>query len=87
MRRIRDLTARIGSLKGRPDPGSAIERARTKRADLAGILARDHGRYMLINPEGRTEFVGREEFVSRVTAWLRRRDADAGPEFYRAALN
>lgn len=56
------------------------------RASLAVILARDHGQWMLINPQGQTEFVGRREFESRMFAWLS--GHQGGGEFgFRASLN
>jgi hypothetical protein len=31
-----------------------------------------------VNAEGRTEFVGRDEFARRATAWLEKRERESG---------
>ena len=65
---IQRLTKRIGQAK-QNGVTELSERLRISRANLAVMLARDFDLWLLVNPEGKSEFVDRETFKVRVEAW------------------
>jgi hypothetical protein len=80
-KRIKDLTARVGRLKREAaaltpdDPTVAVKvaeltAARKSREELAIETAKRFDIWMLINTEGRTEFVAREEWATRMALWM-----------------
>ena len=68
---IQRLTKRIGQAK-RNGVTELAERLRISRANLAVRLAREFDLWLLVNPEGKSEFVDRETFRVRVEAWKAR---------------
>jgi len=65
---IQRLTKRIGQAK-RNGVTKLSERLRISRANLAVMLARDFDLWLLVNPQGKSEFVDRETFKVRAEAW------------------
>lgn len=76
---IRALTKRIGQAK-RTGVTELAERLRIARVHLAVQLARNYDQWMLVNPDGETEFVDQPTWKSRVAAWQdRKRRAASTP--------
>lgn len=65
---IQRLTKRIGQAK-QNGVTELAERLRISRANLAIVLARDFDLWLLVNPQGKSEFVDRETFKVRVEGW------------------
>lgn len=74
---IRGTTKRIGEATRNAVP-EQLERLRLLRHTLVCRLAMDHDVWTLINPEGRTEFVPRDEWQRRMSAWQERRREESG---------
>lgn len=68
MSEIQRLTKRIGQAK-QNGVTELVERLRISRANLAILLARDFDLWLLVNPQGKSEFVDRETFRVRAEAW------------------
>lgn len=71
---IQQLTKRIGQA-ARSGVTELVERLRILRTRLATDLARRFDAWLLINNEGKTEFVDRPTFERRVRHWKERRRA------------
>lgn len=69
---IRRLTKRIGQAT-RSGVSELAERLRIARTELAVRLARDHDTWLLVNAQGKTEFVDPETWKRRVKAWQQHR--------------
>jgi hypothetical protein len=65
---IRKLTQRIGQAT-RGGVTELAERLRISRTQLAIRLARDFGLWLLVNAQGKTEFVDRPTWLARVESW------------------
>jgi len=76
MSEIRKLTQRIGQA-ARNGVTELAERLRIARTQLAIRLARDFDTWLLVNAEGKTEFVGPETWKARVDAWKKRKRQEA----------
>jgi hypothetical protein len=76
MSEIRKLTQRIGQAS-RGGVTEEAERLRVARSQLATRLARDFDTWLLVNAQGRSEFVDRATFRERAGAWLKRRREQA----------
>lgn len=74
---IRTLTKRIGQAKEN-GVTELVERLRIARIALATRLARDYDLWLLVNAEGKTEFVDPQTFKSRVETWRERKRPSAG---------
>ena len=73
--KIRTLTKRIGAAKS-SGATEEVERVRLLRLALMEALAMEHDSWTLINAEGKSEFVDRETFLRRATAWVERKRAE-----------
>ena len=73
---IRKLTKRIGQA-ARNGVTELAERLRLARTDLAIRLARDFDTWLLVNAQGRSEFVDRETFTRRAESWKERKALEA----------
>jgi hypothetical protein len=76
MTEIRTLTKRIGQAARSRVP-ELVERLRIKRNEIAGTLARDFDTWLLVNPEGKTEFVDRPTWRARVREWKEKKRREA----------
>lgn len=80
MSEIRKLTQRIGQAT-RGGVTELAERLRISRTQLAIRLARDFGLWLLVNAQGKTEFVDRPTWLARVESWKgRKRMAATTPQ-------
>jgi hypothetical protein len=70
---IRNATKRIGRAIAEGASQNKLARLRQKRGALMMALAVCYRRYSLVNGEGMTEFVDKDEYEQRVVAWARRR--------------
>ncbi len=75
---IRTLTKRIGQA-ARGGVTELAERLRIARTELATRLARDFDTWLLVNAQGRSEFVDRETFTRRAESWKERKRLEARP--------
>jgi hypothetical protein len=73
---IRKLTKRIGQA-ARGGVTEEAERLRLARNELAVRLARDFDTWLLVNAQGRSEFVDRETFTRRAKSWMERKRLEA----------
>ena len=73
---IRKLTQRIGQA-ARSGVTELAERLRIARTQLAIRLARDFDTWLLVNANGKTEFVDHETWKARVDAWKKRKRLEA----------
>ena len=73
---IRTLTKRIGQA-ARGGVTELAERLRLTRTELAVRLAREFDTWLLVNAQGRSEFVDRETFTRRAESWKERKLLEA----------
>jgi len=76
MSEIRTLTKRIGQAARSRVP-ELVERLRIKRNEIAVTLARDFDTWLLVNREGKTEFVDRATWNARVKGWKEKKRREA----------
>lgn len=76
MSEIRALTHRIGQAK-RSGVTELSERLRLARTQLAVCLAREFDTWLLVNAQGKTEFVDPKTWKARIDAWKKRKRLEA----------
>jgi hypothetical protein len=69
--RIKTLTAKIGRAR-RAEDNKAVKSLRQNRLGWIIVLAAEHETFTLHNADGKTEFVDRGEYETRMVAWARR---------------
>lgn len=74
--RIKHRTRLIGKYTRENQP-ELVNRYRLERTLLAKKLADTYGEFMLINPQGKTEFLPHQEWATRMIQWMFQREQAA----------